>query len=223
MDPLTISAASGMKARMEALDMLANNRSNASTSGFKLDRESYNVYFSSGGEPGDEPSAGTSAAPLVEKNWTDFSQGNLVQTGSGLDLALEGRGFFVVDSPRGALFTRNGAISSDTFRCSGNRGGSRGASYYARWKALQARSPATCPNSSGRVHLPGFGRGRSNFHRRLQQPRCAREGGRGIFSGAGSYFPVRGSAGRHSPRQSRIGQRRTVRKRGAAGQRNAAV
>ena len=110
MDPLTISAASGMKARMEALDMLANNRSNASTSGFKLDRESYNVYFSSGGEPGDEPSAGTSAAPLVEKNWTDFSQGNLVQTGSGLDLALEGRGFFVVDSPRGALFTRNGAF-----------------------------------------------------------------------------------------------------------------
>jgi flagellar basal-body rod protein FlgF len=110
MDPLTISAASGIKARMEALDMLANNIANASTSGFKLDRESYNVYFAAESQAGEEPSASTSASPLVEKNWTDFSQGNLVQTGNGLDLALEGRGFFVVDGPNGALFTRNGAF-----------------------------------------------------------------------------------------------------------------
>jgi flagellar basal-body rod protein FlgF len=110
MDPLTISAASGIKARMEALDMLANNIANASTSGFKLDRESYNVYFASDGEAGEEPSTSPSASPLVEKNWTDFSQGNLVPTGNGLDLALEGRGFFVVDGPNGPLFTRNGAF-----------------------------------------------------------------------------------------------------------------
>ncbi len=110
MDPLTISAASGIRARMEALDMLANNIANASTSGFKLDRENYNVYFAAETEAGEELSAGTSASPLVEKNWTDFSQGNLVQTGNGLDLALEGRGFFVVDGPNGALFTRNGAF-----------------------------------------------------------------------------------------------------------------
>jgi flagellar basal body rod protein FlgG len=39
MDPLLISAASGMRARMESLDMLANNLANASTGGYKSDRE----------------------------------------------------------------------------------------------------------------------------------------------------------------------------------------
>jgi hypothetical protein len=44
MDPLLVSAASGMKARMEALDMLANNIANSGTAGFKSDREFYGLY-----------------------------------------------------------------------------------------------------------------------------------------------------------------------------------
>src|SRR5947209_8864667 len=105
MDPLSISAASGMKARMEALDMLANNIANASTAGFKLDRENYNIF--NGENIG---SADGMESPVIEKNWTDFAQGNLVQTGNQLNFALEGRGFFVVDGPHGALLTRNGSF-----------------------------------------------------------------------------------------------------------------
>jgi flagellar basal body rod protein FlgG len=45
MDPLTITAASGIRARMEALDLLANNMANVSTPGYKADRESYNLYI----------------------------------------------------------------------------------------------------------------------------------------------------------------------------------
>jgi flagellar basal body rod protein FlgG len=101
MDPLSISAASGMKARMEALDMLANNVANATTSGFKLDRENYNIFTA----PDD-----STESPVIEKNWTDFAQGNLVRTGSNLDFALEGRGFFVADGPNGPLLTRNGGF-----------------------------------------------------------------------------------------------------------------
>src|SRR5437764_5431492 len=66
MDPLSISAASGMKARMEALDMLANNIANASTAGFKLDRENYNIFTAQDLEVED----GTQS-PVSEKNWTD--------------------------------------------------------------------------------------------------------------------------------------------------------
>ena len=44
MDPLTISAASGLRARMETLDLLANNLANAGTTGFKSDREFYSLY-----------------------------------------------------------------------------------------------------------------------------------------------------------------------------------
>jgi len=105
MDPLTISAASGMRSRMESLDMLANNLANTETGGYKADREFYNLYVSAeaaadGGSP--------ATLPVVERNWTDFSQGQLRLTGSPLDLAISGKGFFTVAAPNGSLYTRNG-------------------------------------------------------------------------------------------------------------------
>ena len=67
MDALTIAAASGLRSRMESLDLLANNLANAATSGFKSDREFYGVYSSldsddgSGGGP-------SSSMPLSSAN-----------------------------------------------------------------------------------------------------------------------------------------------------------
>ena len=113
MDPLTTSAAAGMRARLEALDLLANNLANASTAGFKADREAYNTYI------GDESAAAAAdwtglvqtTSPVVEIHRTDFSQGQLTITGNDRDLALAGKGFFQVDGPGdGALITRNGKI-----------------------------------------------------------------------------------------------------------------
>lgn len=103
MDQITMTAASGMRARSESLDMLANNLSNASTPGYKADREFYNLYRSA------EADAGP-GMPLIERNWTDFSQGTLTETHQPLDLALDGKGFFVADAPSGPLFTRQGAF-----------------------------------------------------------------------------------------------------------------
>jgi flagellar basal-body rod protein FlgF len=96
MDTLLINAASGMKARMESLDMLANNIANTGTVGFKADREFYNLY--------------AQQQPLVESQWTDFSQGSVLPTGHPLDLALWGPGFFALNGPSGTLYTRNGSF-----------------------------------------------------------------------------------------------------------------
>jgi flagellar basal body rod protein FlgG len=49
-------------------------------------------------------------APVVERHWTDFSQGALTPTGNSTDLALTGPGFFAVNSPIGTLYTRNGSF-----------------------------------------------------------------------------------------------------------------
>src|SRR5215469_294053 len=76
MDPLTISAASGLRSRMDALDLLANNLANAETSGYKSDREFYGLYTS----PEAYSSQGgefVTTLPVVQKQWTDFSQGTL--------------------------------------------------------------------------------------------------------------------------------------------------
>ena len=108
MDNLTIAAASGMRARMESLDMLANNLANSETGGYKTDREFYDLYVSAEATgPQDGPAA---TVPVIERPWTDFSQGTLRTTGNPSDLALSGRGFFSVDGPSGRLFTRNGSF-----------------------------------------------------------------------------------------------------------------
>ncbi|MEP6539087.1 MAG: flagellar basal-body rod protein FlgF [Bryobacteraceae bacterium] len=102
---MSISAASGMRSRMEALDLLANNIANANTTGFKADREFYNLYVSPEALEG---SGMPDTVPVVERHWTDFSQGVTTPTGNPLDVALAGSGFFAVDGPNGSLYTRNG-------------------------------------------------------------------------------------------------------------------
>jgi flagellar basal-body rod protein FlgF len=94
MDPLLISAASGMKARMDTLDMLANNIANSGTTGFKSDREFYDVY--------------DQHLPVIKTQWTDFSQGSMVATGNPLNLALSGKGMFALNSPNGVVYSRTG-------------------------------------------------------------------------------------------------------------------
>jgi flagellar basal-body rod protein FlgF len=106
MDPLTAVAAAGLRSRMESLEMLANNVANASTGGYKSDREFYSLYVAPEAAS-DQPSS----MPLIERPWTDFSQGALTATGNPLDLAISGSGFFAVNSPSGPLYTRNGSFS----------------------------------------------------------------------------------------------------------------
>jgi flagellar basal-body rod protein FlgF len=103
MDPLTAIAASGMRSRMESLDLVANNVANASTGGYKADREFYSLYVAP--EAQDD---GAATMPVIERPWTDHSQGALATTGNPLDLALSGKGFFAVQGPSGPLYTRNG-------------------------------------------------------------------------------------------------------------------
>src|ERR1043166_3009241 len=109
MDPFTAIAASGLRSRLESLDLLANNIANASTGGYKADREFYSLYASN--EAADSDSVST--MPVIESQWTDHSQGELRQTGNVLDVALAGKGFLEVIGPSGPLYTRNGNLRLD--------------------------------------------------------------------------------------------------------------
>jgi len=104
MDDLTIAAASGLRSRMQSLDLLANNLANTATSGFKRDQEFYSLFSTS------EADGPASSLPVIERQWTDFSQGTLTATGNSMDVALNGKGFFVVNGPTGPLYTRNGNL-----------------------------------------------------------------------------------------------------------------
>ena len=129
MDPITAIAASGLRARMEALDLLANNMANASTGGYKADQEFYSLYVAPEAQDNEPPST----MPVVEQRWTDWSQGLVRSTGNQLDVALSGKGFFAVDGPGGTLYTRNGSfrlgaggklVTADGFAVRGAQGAS---------------------------------------------------------------------------------------------------
>jgi flagellar basal-body rod protein FlgF len=108
MDPITTAAANGLQASMDSMDMLANNIANASTGGFKADREFYSTYLAPEIQNGAQETVGES--PVVQRQWTDFTQGTMVPTGNPTDLALAGSGFFAVNGPNGTLYTRNGNL-----------------------------------------------------------------------------------------------------------------
>lgn len=90
---------------MESLDMLANNIANTDTGGYKTDREFYSL-FSAAEATGDNPAT----LPVIEKNYTDYSQGSMRPTNNPLDFGIQGKGFFAVDSPSGVAYTRNGSF-----------------------------------------------------------------------------------------------------------------
>ncbi len=88
--------------------MLSNNLANVTTTGYKTDREFYDLYTSADAlEPG---AYDATQMPTVQKNWTDFTQGTMQHTGNDLDAGILGEGFFTVQGPNGKLYTRNGAF-----------------------------------------------------------------------------------------------------------------
>jgi flagellar basal body rod protein FlgG len=108
MDNLTAVAASGMRSRMQALEVLANNLANSSSRGYKSDREIFTIYSSD--DASNPAVTAGQQAPWVRDSWTDFTQGTLEPTGNPLDLALAGKGFLTMRGPSGNLYTRNGSL-----------------------------------------------------------------------------------------------------------------
>ena len=101
------SALSGMQQRLGDLDRVAADLANIGTAGYKAERAASNTA--------ERPSFGAlldSAIDVVSgPTKTDFRPGMIVQTGRDLDVAIEGDGFFVVETPAGERYTRGGAFT----------------------------------------------------------------------------------------------------------------
>jgi flagellar basal-body rod protein FlgG len=97
--------AKDMSVRMMRQDAVANNLANATTSGYKTQRPFVSVLKDAVGST--KPAGPTEDAGL----YTDFSQGPIDRTERTLDVAIEGDGFFVVDTPAGLRYTRSGNLT----------------------------------------------------------------------------------------------------------------
>lgn len=94
------------------LDIVANNLANVGTTGYKSEGLLFQQYLARNGAA---PAAGGSSLSLVENpgNYTDFSEGPIVNTKNPLDVAIRGKGFFAVQTADGVRYTRNGAFTLD--------------------------------------------------------------------------------------------------------------
>lgn len=93
------------------LDVVANNIANLNTTGYKANGAIFEEYIGSVARAGDGATADSQIRFVRDRaTWIDFSQGPVEQTGNPLDVSLDGKGFLVVQTPRGERFTRNGGM-----------------------------------------------------------------------------------------------------------------
>lgn len=154
--------------------LLANNLANASTTGFKRDDLLRPAPAPWGPVPtavGWWPAAGLPPAPEA---WTDFSQGALRETGRELDLALEGPGFFVIDTPAGPRYTRAGAF---VLTRDGQLSTPEGFPVLGEAGPLTLRSPRPVVTGEGEVREGNAGVGRLRIVEFPPETRLRKVGG----------------------------------------------
>ncbi|MEJ5250897.1 MAG: flagellar hook-basal body protein [Chthonomonadetes bacterium] len=111
-------AASGMLAQQVRHDVIANNLANADTTGYKADEAVFRTALESAIWRHHDPYRGAEAPRVgvmpfgteVDEIHTDLRPGAITLTGRSLDVAIDGDGFFVVNTPQGERYTRDGAF-----------------------------------------------------------------------------------------------------------------
>jgi flagellar basal body rod protein FlgG len=101
------AALSGLRARVEQLDRLASDIANAGTSGYKAER----TTTVAAERPTFRAVLDSAVDVAPGPGRIDFRPGAIEPTGRDLDFALEGPGFFVIDTPQGPRYTRNGQFA----------------------------------------------------------------------------------------------------------------
>jgi flagellar basal-body rod protein FlgG len=116
------TAATGMQAMETKLDVIANNLANVNTTAFKAARVNFeDLFYRQIKLPGSQDAQGNytptgvavGLGARVQSTQTNFGQGAFSTTNNPLDIAIEGRGFFIVQDPSTGQnqYTRAGNFS----------------------------------------------------------------------------------------------------------------
>lgn len=110
------AAGAGMLAESVRNDVTANNLANANTAGYKKDtavtKDFHSLLMLRINDGPDRPVIGTlGVGAMVDEVYTTHAPAGVRPTGNAFDLAIEGRGYFAVETPAGIRYTRNGSFS----------------------------------------------------------------------------------------------------------------
>jgi flagellar basal-body rod protein FlgF/flagellar basal-body rod protein FlgG len=110
MDSGYYAAMTGLVARSQALDTAASNLANAQTPGYRAEREYFRSVLLGPDALDSQLGQTVNNFGLLGGDRLNLGQGALEQTGNPLDLAIEGEGFFQVQTPNGLRYTRDGSF-----------------------------------------------------------------------------------------------------------------
>jgi flagellar basal-body rod protein FlgF len=110
MDSGYYAAYSALLARTEALDAASSNLANASTNGYRAQREYFRDAVAGQGAADSQLNGAVNRYGVLGGDQVDLGQGALVKTGSSTDVAIEGQGFFAVKTTNGERYTRDGSF-----------------------------------------------------------------------------------------------------------------
>ncbi len=110
MDSGYYAAMTGLVARTQALDTAAANLANAHTPGYRAEREFFRSVLLGPDAADSQLGETVNNYGLLGGDRLSMVQGALGQTGNPLDLAIEGEGFFMVQTPNGVRYTRDGSF-----------------------------------------------------------------------------------------------------------------
>ncbi len=109
MENITYIGLSQQMALYHQMDMVANNIANMNTPGFKSQSLLFKEYVNQTKAEGEKISQVQDYG-----SYRDTKQGALTQTSNKLDAAIQGKGYFAVQTPQGVRYTRNGSFSLDS-------------------------------------------------------------------------------------------------------------
>jgi flagellar basal-body rod protein FlgF len=104
-------ALSRLIAQQRALDVRATNIANVNTPGFKAESVVFSDFLVQQKGVATPPGGRTVQMVQDRATWRDFTEGQMLKTGNPLDLALQGDGFFTLNTSHGVRFTRSGRFT----------------------------------------------------------------------------------------------------------------
>ena len=104
MASITEQVSTSIDALTREFEVITHNLANASTTGYKRRCNAFSKALDA------QTPEGYSPGTINLNSAFDFSQGTVAETGRSLDFALHGKGFFVIETPNGPLYTRNGTF-----------------------------------------------------------------------------------------------------------------
>jgi flagellar basal-body rod protein FlgF len=134
--PGLYSAASALNGFEQNQDVLAQNLANASTPGYRRRGLSFESMSPAARDSAGPQKQGQLSGTRTGKVFSSFEPGHMLYTGNPLDVAVKGDSFFVLEGPKGPVYTRNGGFQV----------GPKGE--------LQNKSGLPVSGASGRITIP---------------------------------------------------------------------